>query len=402
MTLSPAELDDLKSRPENDCAEIAGKWVRLRKRGGRIMGPCPLCSTDPQGRTAARFEIKDHGQAWTCAVCRDGGDVIKLVMKHEYLEFRAAVEWLGGARVIDPAVAERRAKERAEKRAESDAKAERYRQDTRKRMYAIWNGALPIAGTLAEAYLRHRGIDPPSFDGLRLRFVAELPFFDGEEEGEDGRKYARIIYRGPALVAPITDNAGKFRGCQFTCIDLAQRNGKAVIIDPDTGEPVDVKGRKSRGSTAAAHIDLIGSRQPEQIIAGEGTETTLSTWYALAASGIDLSKTAFWALIDVGNIGGRAIEQIHYRDADGKPLQCPGPDPDLAEPGVALPASVKDVVLLGDNKNQFMVHCALYRGAQRWRAANEALTVRVAWAPEGMDFNDMVRGEPETAVAEGV
>lgn len=390
MTLSQSELDDLKARPKNDCGEIAGKWVRLRKRAGRLVGPCPLCSTDAQSKGAMRFEIKDGG--WVCAVCRDGGDVIKLVMKHQYLDFRAAVEWLGGTRAVDPAVAEKREKERAAKQAKRDADAEYYRQSTRKRMYVVWNNALPIAGTLAEAYLRHRGINPPSFDGVRLRFIADMPFFDGEEEGEDGRKYPRVIYTGPAMVAPITDNAGVFRGCQFTWIDLSQRNGKAVILHPDTGESVSDKGRKSRGSTKAAHIDLLGPRNPEQIISGEGSENPLSVWYAMSACGIDLSKTAFWALIDLGNIGGRATEQVRYTNADGKPQQCPGPDPDMEEEGVKLPPTVKDVVLLGDgDSDPVLTQCGLYRGAQRWIAANDRVLVRVAWSPPGADFNDMVQ-----------
>ena len=411
VTPSPHALAELKERPGNDCATIAEKFgARLRKSAGRVVGPCPLCSQNLQSKRATKFEIKDDGEAWVCAgECRAGGDVIKLVMLHERIDFRAAVEWLGGPRQVDPVVAEARAKEREAKRKKRDADSDEFRQRERRTMYDIWNRAKPITGTLAEAYLRHRGINPPSFDGVRLRFVEAMPFYHGEEEVLDppqahGTKYRpRVIYRGPAMVAPLTDNAGKFRGCQFTWIDLSQRNGKAIIIDPDTGEPVDVKGRKSRGSTGGAHIDLIGSRTPERLIGGEGSENPLSVWYALQANGIDLSKSAAWALIDVGNIGGQATEQVSYPGPDGKLKRCAGPDPDLGQTNVvALPPTVKDVVLLGDNKDAFMVHCACYRGAQRWWAVNDRVVVRLAWADERMDFNDMVRGEETAAVTEGV
>ena len=391
MTLSPDQLAEIKERPGNDCATIAEKFgARLRKSAGRLVGPCPLCSQNLQSWRATKFEIKDNGEAWVCAGdCRQGGDVIKLVMMHERLDFRAAVEWLGGPHQLDPLVAEQRTKEREAKRKKRDSDSDEFRQRERRTMYDIWNRAKPIAGTPAEAYLRHRGINPPSFEGVRLRFVEAMPFYHGKDA--EGRP--RVIYRGPAMVAPLTDNAGKFRGCQFTWIDLTQPNGKAVIIDPDTGEPVDVKGRKSRGSTGGAHIDLVGPRDPRQLIGGEGSENPLSVWSALLACGIDVSRTAFWALIDVGNIGGRATEQVSYPGPDGKLKSCAGPDPNLAQTDVVtLPPSVEEVTLLGDNKDAFMVHCACYRGAQRWWAVNDRVAVRLAWADEGIDFNDMVRG----------
>jgi len=39
---------------------------------------------------------------WVCAACSDGGDVIRLVEKALGLDFKGAVEWLGGIRQIDP------------------------------------------------------------------------------------------------------------------------------------------------------------------------------------------------------------------------------------------------------------------------------------------------------------
>ena len=46
--LYPAELDEIKSRSGNDCAEVARKWASMRHKGRRIVGPCPLCSRNPQ------------------------------------------------------------------------------------------------------------------------------------------------------------------------------------------------------------------------------------------------------------------------------------------------------------------------------------------------------------------
>jgi Family of unknown function (DUF5906) len=52
---------------------------------------------------------------------------------------------------------------------------------------------------------------------------------------------------------------------------------------------------------------------------------------------------------------------------------------------------VTDVVLLGDGDSEpVLTHCAIHRAAVRFRTANEKRTVRVAWAPEGKDFNDPI------------
>lgn len=391
MTLSAVELDDLKSLPDNDCAVIAGQWVTLRRSGGRLVGPCPLCSRNPNSRKATCFAIKD-GQAWVCAKCNEGGDVIKLVMKHESIDFRAAVEWLGGARQVDPAIAEKRARERAEKEAKRQADSEHFRQRERKTLYDIWNAALPAVGSPVESYLRLRGIELSA--AARLRCVPAMPYFHGDEIGDDGRKRQRVIHRGPAMVAPIVGPDGRFRGLHFTYIDLAQPNGKARIADPDSGEELPAK--KVRGSKAGGHIDIVGSRMPVRIVIGEGIETVLSVWLALVECGQDVLQTAFWSSVDLGNLGGAAAAQIIHptlTTSSGRAQRVPGPDPDLVKNGgIALPASVGDVVMLGDgDSDRVLTECALYRGAQRWRAVNDAPVARVAWADVGQDFNDMVR-----------
>src|SRR5690242_7482685 len=105
--LSDAQLGDLKDR--HPCDELAARWVRLRGRGQKKTGPCPVCSPNPQSKTATRFNV--WPDRWMCAVCPAGGDVIALVMARERLDFNGAVGWLGGAQQIDPAVAAERERE---------------------------------------------------------------------------------------------------------------------------------------------------------------------------------------------------------------------------------------------------------------------------------------------------
>ena len=407
--LSDGQLADLKQRMP--VADIARQWVRLRTSAGKLVGPCPLCSRNPQSKTSSRFEIARDGQGWMCAVCPDGGDVIRLVMKYKKVPFREAVAWLGGPRAIDPADAARIAADHATKAAETAKASQKYREIERTRLFEIWNHAVPLPGSSAQAYLALRGIALPDYGALRLRCVPDMPYFHGRAPGEDGREHERIVHRGPAMVAPVVrhwihdpaqaapaagDPPGapgpRFCGLHFTYLDLAQRKGKAVIADPETGELLPAK--KSRGSIAGAHIELVGPRAPRRVIIGEGIETVLSVWLALMARGL-VRDTAFWSAVDLGNIGGKAAESIaHPTDTTpaGRPRRVPGPVPDLTSPGIAFPDCVNEVVLLGDgDSDPVLTEAALVRGAARM--ATPARVVRVAMAPLGRDFNDLLMGD---------
>src|SRR5690606_36500822 len=91
---------------------------------------------------------------------------------------------------------------------------------------------------------------------------------------------ARVIHRGPAMLAAIVGPDGAFSGLHITWIDLAQPKGKALIIDPDTGE--ELASKKVRGLKKGGRIELIRSASPHTLVLGEGIETVLSVWTALA------------------------------------------------------------------------------------------------------------------------
>jgi hypothetical protein len=173
----------------------------------------------------------------------------------------------------------------------------------------------------------------------RLCYVDGMPYYCGEEVDGGGRKKARVIHRGPAMVAPIVRN-GKFSGLHLTYIDLTRPNGKAEILDPDTGEALPAK--KVRGSKAAGAIELVKiapDSAPSQIIIAEGIETVLSAWLAMKASGVDMALTEFWSAVDLGNLGGPATAQVAHptlTTASGRPRRIPGPDPDMEKPGIML------------------------------------------------------------------
>ena len=194
------------------------------------------------------------------------------------------------------------------------------------------------------------------------------------------------------MVAAIRDNEGAITGAHLTYL-RPDFSGKAKIVDPATGETLPAK--KVRGSKAAAHIVL---RQPPEILRlfmGEGIETVLSVATALRAAGKLRSGDGFWSSVDLGNLGGRAMETVSHPSLTtpkGRAALVPGPQPDFDAPGILIPAGVTELVLLGDgDSDAFTTQMAMLRGAARY--ARPGLKIRIAMAPTGMDFNDVLRGE---------
>jgi hypothetical protein len=137
--------------------EIGRRGIKLIGRGERV-GPCPVCG----GKD--RFAINITKQIWNCRGCARGGDVVDLVRHLDGVDFKAAVATLGGdeRKPIAPV------KPVVHQETESDA------QKT-ERALKIWDEGSPIDGTLAEEYLRRRGLELPD-DDHALRYYSPCPF----------------------------------------------------------------------------------------------------------------------------------------------------------------------------------------------------------------------------------
>lgn len=388
---SDHELDDIKAR--NPLADVAGGYVKLRRMGGRLVGPCPICG----GRvTSQRFEILDNGESWVCAVCPDGGDVIRLVEKVEGCDFLRAIERLGGRATVDPDQAKALFEAREKKRIEREKTAAGFREAERKRLYATWKKALRIYGTTAERYLADRGLQLPE-PCPGLRYLPSAPYWHGETVDSSGRKSPVMIHSGPAMLAAFIRPDGKFGGLHTTWLVAdVDRVTKAEIIDPREGEVLNSK--KMRGSKTGASIlvaPALDAAAPRRLIIGEGIETVLAVWTAHHLAGRGISDTAFWAAGDLGNVGGRAIETIAHPELkrpNGRALRVPGPYPDPDDRGLAIPDSVQELILLGDGDSEpVLTQCAMERAARRYAKVDRI--IRIAFAPAGMDFNDVLQSE---------
>lgn len=256
-----------------------------------------------KGRCLA-VRLRSHGgrQAgkWTDNATGEHGDLLDL-LKHQ-LEpvaypdlLRQAADYLGEAPVIpdngtsydQPAVASNRQASAGRK---------------------LFSYGRPIENTLAEAYLRGRGI---------ARFGSALAFHPSVYlRAEDGTRLEI-----PALLASITDNAGTVTGCSRVFLN-AKTSGLGDIEAPKRvlGR---LHGNAIRFGETSACTDLL---------AGEGLENTLSVGTALPRAALASCLTAnhlaafnyppsikrLWIARDNDEAGERAATRLADRaDADG-------------------------------------------------------------------------------------
>ena len=123
-----------------------------------------------------------------------------------------------------------------------------------RRLFAM---SKPLAGTLAETYLRERGID-----GARsctaLRYHPRCWY---RSDGEDPTDHVRDSW--PALIAAVTDEAGTITGAHRTWLDPSNK-AKAPISTP----------RRAMGLLLGNGVRF--GRATDVLAAGEGIETMLS------------------------------------------------------------------------------------------------------------------------------
>ncbi len=118
--------------------------------------------------------------------------------------------------------------------------------------------SMPIAGTLADTYLRQRGI-VDSGEISALRFDPRC-YYRPEPGSEDGAQNA-----WPALVAGVTDLGGEITGVQRTWLDPSGKT-KAPVATP----------RRAMGHLLGHAVRFGAAAGTEVMAAGEGIETVLS------------------------------------------------------------------------------------------------------------------------------
>ncbi len=185
---------------------------------------------------------------WTDSATAEFGDLLDLIAAREnFASFKDTLDearrFLNKPREAPPA---RRSDERFSNR------------DTIASARKIWASSGPIAGTLAEAYLRARKITA-DLDPASLRYHPAL--FYRERPGAPSRKL-------PALVAAVTDHSGQIMGVHRTWLDPV-RIDKAHVPSP----------RRSLGTILGNGVRF--GIIDDVVLIGEGIETVLSIKSAL-------------------------------------------------------------------------------------------------------------------------
>lgn len=430
----------------------------LKRHGHEMTGPCPACGgTD-------RYSIHTQKAMWHCRKCGQGGhDSIGLAMHAGSLEFFAAVEILAGrpnprgqamseaernairrrAQISDAKFMGQQHFARCEARGQAGTKpqhcvpdaladdadlarafcegfsrahdawrtAERYRERDRARADAIWRAAKPMADSPLLHYFAHRKIYalPP---GLCLRYAADLPLTDGR----DAQGNATIVHRGACMIAPVIDTkTGARVGIHRTWLSwtgktFSTEKGTAAVRS-ETGEPLT---KMALGSKKGCIIPLGGGadhdsplrwRDAHTIVMGEGRETVLAVYFRLLRAGADLRGWFFASSIDLGNIGGPALDRVKHPtrlNKNGRPAKVPGLEPDMEQRGILIPGNCERLILLSDgDSDAFDTENCLRRGARRFMRQRQALiangqarqplTVQIADPAAGMDFDDFNR-----------
>jgi hypothetical protein len=131
-----------------------------------------------------------------------------------------------------------------------------------RRLFAM---SQPIAGTLADVYLRHRGIMVGEVPALRFH---PRCFYRNKPDGLDSRLHRGRLVRDawPALIAAVTDFEGTLTGVQRTWLNPSGR-GKAPVATP----------RRAMGHLLGHAVRLGSPGDGATVLAaGEGIETMLS------------------------------------------------------------------------------------------------------------------------------
>ena len=87
--IDKAIVDAVKSRAK--IVEVVGAYTKLRRKGARYEGLCPLHSDEHVGN----FSVYPKDNGFKCYACDAAGDVITFVQLKENLSFADAVRWLG-------------------------------------------------------------------------------------------------------------------------------------------------------------------------------------------------------------------------------------------------------------------------------------------------------------------
>ncbi len=351
---------EVKSR--TDIVSLVERTVRLRPRGREQVGLCPF-----HHEKTPSFTVVPHKGFFHCFGCGASGDSVMWLMKIAGLTFPEAIEELA---INAGMLADRHGRKRPDLAPKIEYTGSDVDEDREAIEDAckIWSKTRPIAGSIAERYLRTRGIFldplPPT-----LRYMPDCPI---------DKEWKR---RHPAMVAAVQGPDRRVTAVHRTFL---ARDGK--------GKAGFKPNKMGRGKWVGGAIRL-GFDRPVLGLA-EGIETALSVMQ-------HVPEVPVWPALSLTNIAGGG-----YGKGEPHPEKLnawlPTTRPDMDRPGVILPDTVREVLILEDANGGDMLSqaCLVERAANRFR--QEGRVVWRARPPEGTDFNDLFNGKWDAMQSEKV
>jgi hypothetical protein len=248
MTLPAEMLERARAIPIESV--VADRGVKLRRVGRELVGPCPRCGGYD------RFRVTPSRGMFLCRGCSAAGDGIALAMHLHGIDFRAAVEMLTGAE--HSTSARRPAQDR---RTTGRDAGDEYARDQARKAAWLWDRRQPLAGSIAERYLREaRGYGGP--------LPATLGFLPARGE------------HGPAMIAAFALTPEIEPGVLGEPVDVAAAH--LTKLTPDGRAKADVKPNKVIiGSPASRPIVLAPVNDMLGLAVTEGIEDGLSVAWAV-------------------------------------------------------------------------------------------------------------------------
>lgn len=231
-----ALMDLEQIRESNPLPSVVGGVVKLHRAGNEWKACCPF-----HADRSPSFTIYKGGRRFMCFGCGAEGDVFDFVSRLHGIGLRDAAVMLGQGDILTTEIAPL---------PPADDSGERIEEAR-----SIWRYAVPVQSTLAETYLRWRGLSlpiPPTIRFASLRY------------GKRGREY-------PCLVAAVSGEDGKLCGIQRTYLADDGR-GKADVPKPKLS-----LGRVRCGAIRLAPV-------ARSLVVTEGLEDGLSLQEALGVS----------------------------------------------------------------------------------------------------------------------
>lgn len=229
-----------EAKDKHNISDVMAKHAKVTRAGREKHSLCPF-----HKEKSPSFQLNDAKGTYYCFGCGATGDIVRLVMHLQGVDFMGAMRWLGAADLpdVDPADRLQAAVEDAAERARAIADAR-----------TMWGRCIDPHGTPAETYLREcRGITMDLTPAVRFGMVPT----GRDEDGNWKRPY-------PALVLSVIDGAGDIVGVQ-----------RVFLSDDGRQKRWGKKSKLSLGRPRGAAVRLQAGRSGEVVMC-EGPEDGFS------------------------------------------------------------------------------------------------------------------------------